>query len=49
MPGLIPVAPPAMAAARTVVRQKIDPETERLRAVLRATLAELESLRALLS
>jgi len=50
MPGLIPPAPPpTMAAARTVVRQKIDPETERLRAVLRATLKELESLRALLS
>jgi DNA-binding transcriptional MerR regulator len=50
MPGLIPPAPPPpMAAARTVVRQKIDPETERLRAVLRATLKELESLRALLS
>jgi hypothetical protein len=49
MPGLVPAAPPPLAAARTVVRQKIDPETERLRAVLRATLQELESLRALLS
>jgi DNA-binding transcriptional MerR regulator len=49
MPGLIPPpAPPVLAAARTVVRQKVDPETERLRAVLRSTLEELESLRALL-
>jgi hypothetical protein len=32
-----------------VVRQKVDPETERLRAVLRETLKELEALRALLS
>jgi DNA-binding transcriptional MerR regulator len=48
MPGLAPAPPPPMAAARTVVRQKIDPETERLRAVLRETLQELESLRALL-
>ncbi len=37
MPGLSPAPAPApMAAARTVVRQKIDPETERLRAVLPA-------------
>jgi DNA-binding transcriptional MerR regulator len=48
MPGLLPAAPPPLAAARTVVRQKADPEAERLRAVLRATLKELESLRALL-
>ena len=47
MPGLAP-APPPLAAARTVVRQKIDPEVERLRALLRETLAELETLRALL-
>jgi DNA-binding transcriptional MerR regulator len=51
MPGLMPAAPqPApLAAARTLVRQKVDPESERLRAILRATLKELESLRALLS
>jgi DNA-binding transcriptional MerR regulator len=52
MPGLVapaPPPPPPLATARTVVRQKIDPETERLRAVLRETLKELESLRALLS
>ena len=49
MPGLAPAPPPLLAAARTVVRQKIDPEAERLRAVLRATLNELEALRALLS
>jgi DNA-binding transcriptional MerR regulator len=48
MPGLVPTPPSPLAAARTVVRQKIDPETERLRAVLRATLQALESLRALL-
>jgi DNA-binding transcriptional MerR regulator len=48
MPGLAPVPPPPLAVARTVVRQKIDPEVERLRAVLRETLKELESLRALL-
>jgi DNA-binding transcriptional MerR regulator len=50
MPGLAPPPPPPppLAAARTVVRQKVDPETERLRAVLRATLQQLESLRALL-
>jgi DNA-binding transcriptional MerR regulator len=47
MPGLAP-APPPMMAARTVVRQKAEPEAERLRAVLRETLKELESLRALL-
>jgi DNA-binding transcriptional MerR regulator len=52
IPGLVapaPPPPPPLATARTVVRQKIDPETERLRAVLRETLKELESLRALLS
>jgi DNA-binding transcriptional MerR regulator len=49
MPGLAPAAPPPMAAARPVVRQKGDPESERLRAVLRETLKELEALRALLS
>jgi DNA-binding transcriptional MerR regulator len=49
MPGLAPAAPsPPIAAARTLVRQKVDPEAERLRGVLRETLAALESLRALL-
>jgi DNA-binding transcriptional MerR regulator len=48
MPGLAPPPPPPLAAARTVLRQKVDPETERLRTVLRETLRELESLRALL-
>jgi|SRR5271165_131708 len=48
MPGLAPAPPPPLAAARTVVRQKIDPEVERLRALLRETLTELENLRALL-
>jgi DNA-binding transcriptional MerR regulator len=49
IPGLVPATPAPMPVARTVLRQKIDPETERLRAVLRATLRELEELRALLS
>jgi DNA-binding transcriptional MerR regulator len=49
MPGLIPAAPPSLAAARTVVRQKVDPEAERLRGVLREVLKELESLRAKLA
>ena len=47
MPGLAPaVAPPL--AARINVRPKVDPETERLRALLTETLRELEALRALL-
>lgn len=47
MPGL---APPAQqpVAARINVRPKVDPETERLRALLAETLRELEALRALL-
>jgi DNA-binding transcriptional MerR regulator len=47
MPGL---APPSAQpqAARINVRPKVDPETERLRAVLTETLRELEALRALL-
>jgi DNA-binding transcriptional MerR regulator len=48
MPGLSPAAAPAPLAARVNVRPKVDPEVERLRALLRETLAELEALRALL-
>jgi DNA-binding transcriptional MerR regulator len=47
MPGLAPAAA-APLAARVNVRQKIDPETERLRGLLTETLRELEALRALL-
>lgn len=43
MPGLPPRAP---GVARVAVRQKQDPEGERLRGVLTGLLAELESLRA---
>jgi DNA-binding transcriptional MerR regulator len=46
MPGLAPAASPQ--AARINVRPKIDPEAERLRALLTETLHELEALRALL-
>jgi DNA-binding transcriptional MerR regulator len=53
MPGLLP---PAVlhsdnlrpAQARVVVRQKIDPEVERLRGLLAETLAALEEMRRLL-
>jgi DNA-binding transcriptional MerR regulator len=45
MPGLAPVPP---QTARVTVRQKVDPEAERLRGVLVETLQELEALRALL-
>lgn len=48
MPGLLPPASPSPQAARVTVRQKLDPEAERLRAVLRETLQELEALRALI-
>ena len=44
MPGLAP----APLAARTNLRPKVDPEAERLRAVLTETLRELEALRSLL-
>jgi DNA-binding transcriptional MerR regulator len=44
LPGLAP--PPG--AARINVRPKVDPETERLRALLTETLHELEALRELL-
>jgi DNA-binding transcriptional MerR regulator len=46
MPGLAPAA--AATVARINVRPKIDPDAERLRAVLTETLRELEALRALL-
>jgi DNA-binding transcriptional MerR regulator len=46
MPGLAPAASPQ--AARINVRPKVDPEAERLRALLTETLHELEALRALL-
>jgi len=46
MPGLAPVTSPAIA--RVNIRPKVDPEAERLRAVLADTLRELEELRTLL-
>jgi DNA-binding transcriptional MerR regulator len=55
MPGLTPVEPALRsdnlrpAQARVLVRQKLDPETERLRALLTETLGALEDLRRLLS
>jgi DNA-binding transcriptional MerR regulator len=55
MPGLTPIEPPLRsdnlrpAQARVLVRQKVDPETERLRALLTETLGALEDLRRLLS
>ena len=52
IPGLdlLPGAPMAEPAAphRALPRRRTDPETERLRAVLIETLAELEAIRALL-
>lgn len=47
MPGLVPPPAPALVA-RVDVRPKVDPEVERLRALLTETLHELEALRALL-
>jgi len=47
MPGLAPTAP--LQVARVNMRPKVDPEAERLRAVLAETLHELEALRALLA
>ena len=47
IPGLAPPVPPTNAASINV-RPKVDPETERLRALLTETLRELEALRALL-
>ncbi len=60
MPGLTPIEPPLRsdnlrsdnlrpAQARVLVRQKVDPETERLRTLLTETLGALEDLRRLLS
>jgi DNA-binding transcriptional MerR regulator len=55
MPGLTPIEPALRSdnlrpvQARVLVRQKIDPETERLRALLTETLGALEDLRRLLS
>jgi DNA-binding transcriptional MerR regulator len=46
LPGLTPA--PSPAAARINVRPKLDPETERLRALLTEALRELERIRALL-
>ena len=47
MPGLVPPPAPSLVA-RVNVRPKVDPEAERLRALLTETLHELEALRALL-
>jgi DNA-binding transcriptional MerR regulator len=55
MPGLTPIEPPLRsdnlrpAQARVLVRQKAEPETERLRSLLTETLGALEDLRRLLS
>ena len=60
MPGLTPIEPPLRsdnlrsdnlrpAQARVLLRQKVDPETERLRTLLTETLGALEDLRRLLS
>jgi DNA-binding transcriptional MerR regulator len=46
LPGLAP--PPTPGIARINLRPKIDPEVERLRALLTEALHELEALRALL-
>jgi DNA-binding transcriptional MerR regulator len=58
MPGLLPAEPDATEkrlssdnlrpAARVLLRQKVDPETERLRTLLTETLTALEELRRLL-
>jgi DNA-binding transcriptional MerR regulator len=55
MPGLLPSEPEHAVrsdnlrpAARVLLRQKIDPETERLRTLLTETLTALEELRRLL-
>jgi DNA-binding transcriptional MerR regulator len=48
MPGLSPPSLAGQQAARVTVRPKVDPENERLRAVLIETLRELETLRALI-
>jgi len=46
LPGLAP--PPIPGAARVTLRPKVDPEAQRLRALLSETLRELETIRALL-
>jgi DNA-binding transcriptional MerR regulator len=46
LPGLAPPQP--QGAARVNVRPKVDPEAERLRALLAEALRELETIRALL-
>ena len=46
MPGLAPAAP--QSVTRMNIRPKMDPEAERLRAILADILRELEELRALL-
>jgi DNA-binding transcriptional MerR regulator len=55
MPGLLPAEPEGLrsdnlrpAQARVLLRQKIDPEAERLRALLSETLVALEEMRRLL-
>ena len=48
MPGLAPAEPAATGRLGCTVRPKVDPEAERLRALLTETLHELEALRALL-
>jgi hypothetical protein len=53
MPGLTPPEPLRSdnlrpAQARVVLRQKVDPETDRLRALLTETLQALEEMRRLL-
>jgi DNA-binding transcriptional MerR regulator len=48
MPGLLPPSAGMPQAARVTLRPKVDPETERLRALLAETLRELEALRALI-
>ncbi len=49
VPELVLAEPPRPSGARVVLRQKIDPETERLRSLLADTLAGLEDLRRLLA
>jgi DNA-binding transcriptional MerR regulator len=48
MPGLLPPSPGTPQTARVTLRPKVDPEAERLRALLVETLRELEALRALI-
>jgi DNA-binding transcriptional MerR regulator len=48
IPGLTLARAPQSAPTKPPARRRTDPETERLRAVLAETLAELEAIRALL-